>query len=91
MYSTYISHNVVPHKSHSILLRGSIIFVNGGFQETSCLSLSLKHKNKDNKNMSKSLCYFGKCQMCSLHTEKDSCYGLLHYKTMQFSKEIPKF
>lgn len=69
MYSTYSSHNVVPHKSNSILLLGSIIFVNGGFQETSCLSLSLKHKNEDNKNMSKSLCYFElnvKCAVCTL-------------------------
>ena len=69
MYRTYCSHNVVPHKSHSILLLGSIIFVNGGFQETSCLFLSLKHKNEDNKNMSKSLCYFElnvKCAVCTL-------------------------
>ena len=29
--------------------------------------------------------------MCSFHTEKGSCYGLLHYETVQFGKETPKF
>jgi hypothetical protein len=50
-YSTYVSHNVVPHESPCILILGSVIFVNGGFQDASCLFLSLKHKNEDNKNV----------------------------------------
>jgi len=46
MCSTYMSHNVVPNDGYSILVFVNVVLLNGGFQKSSGLFLSLKQPNK---------------------------------------------